>query len=117
MNKTRVVKVLSSELEFENGVTLVSAHDQDCCESHYLDLTDLNLSDFDGLEFDLTSDDFFERIDGFGIALKPLMGHPVRIPGHGNNNGYYSSQLDLILSDGKDFRKVFDITECQDIQG
>jgi hypothetical protein len=77
----------------------------------------LTLADFDGLEFDLTSDDFFERIEGYGIALKPVAGHPVRIPGYGSNNGYYSSQLDLVLSDGKGFSKVFDVSECQKITG
>lgn len=74
----------------------------------------MTLADFDGLEFDLDSDDFFERIEEYGIALKPLMGFPVRIPGYGNNNGYYSDQLELVLS-GKDFSKVFDISECQDV--
>lgn len=73
----------------------------------------MTLDDFDGLEFDITSDDFFERIDGYGIALKPLVGCPVRIPGYGSNNGYYSDQLDLVLSDGKNFTKTFDISECQ----
>jgi len=73
----------------------------------------LTIADFDNLEFDLTTDDFFERIEGYGIALKPLIGHPVRIPGYGSNNGYYSGNLYLVLSDGKDFNKVFDVTECQ----
>lgn len=76
-------------------------------------MDDLTLSDFEGLEFDLTTDDFFERIEGFGIALKPTNGHPVRIPGYGSNNGYYSSKLDLILTDGKTFTKTYDISECQ----
>ena len=80
---------------------------------HYLSLGDLTLADFAGLEFDLTSDDFFERIDEYGIALKPIIGFPIRIPGYGSNNGYYSDNLNLVLSDGKDFYKVFDITECQ----
>jgi hypothetical protein len=115
MNKVKVVKVDSDGLEFDNGVMLDSNHDSDCCESHYLSFADLTITDFEGLEFDLTSDDFFERIDGYGIALKPLAGHPVRIPGYGSNNGYYSSQLDLVLSDGKGFSKVFGISECQDI--
>ena len=115
MNKVKVIKVDSDGLEFDNGVRLDSNHDSDCCESHYLSLADLTLADFDGLEFDITSEEFFERVDGYGIALKPLAGHPVRIPGYGSNNGYYSSQLDLVLSDGKGFSKVFDISECQDI--
>ena len=116
MKKVKVVKVDSDSLEFDNGVVLSSAHESECCEQHYLSLADLTLTDFEGLEFDLTSDDFFERIEGFGIALKPLVGFPVRIPGYGYNNGYYSGQLDLTLSDNKGFSKVFDVTECQVVE-
>ena len=76
----------------------------------------MTLEDFDGLEFDLESDDFFECIEGYGIALKPLTGFPVRIPGYGSNNGYYSDQLELVLS-GENVIKVFDISECQDVSG
>jgi hypothetical protein len=113
MNKTKVIKVDSDSLEFENEVVLTSDHDSDCCESHYLSFSDLTIDDFDGLEFDLTLESFFERIDGYGIALKPLTGHPVRIPGYGSNNGYYSSSLDLVLTCKGETLKVFDVTDCQ----
>ena len=115
MDKVKVVKIDSDGLEFDNGIRLDSYHDTDYCESHYLNFADLTLADFEGLEFDLTSEEFFERIDGYGIALKPLAGHPVRIPGYGHNNGFYSSQLDLVLDDKKGFRKVFDISDCQEM--
>jgi len=114
MNNAKVVYI-NDGIKFDNGVFLCSNHNSDCCESHYLDFTHITIDDFDGLEFDLTSDDFFERIEDYGIALKPLTGHPVRIPGYGYNNGYYSSHLELVLSDNKGFLKVFDITDCQDI--
>ena len=116
MNKGKVIKIDSTGLDFDNGVRLESAHERNCCETHYLSFSDLTIMDFEGLEFDLTSEEFFERIDGYGIALKPLFGHPVRIPGYGHNNGYYSSELVLVLSDDKGFRKVFDISNCQVIE-
>jgi len=116
MNKVKVVKINSESLEFDNGVILTSVHETDWCESHYLSLGDLTLDDFDGLEFDLTSDTFFERIKGYGIALKPLIGFPIRIPGYGDNNGWYSEQLDLILINEEGFLRVFDVTECQMIE-
>ena len=112
MKNLKVVRVDSDEIEFNNGVKLYSNHDQDCCENHYLSMSDLTMSDFDGLEFDLTGDGFFERIEDYGIALKPTNGHPVRIPGYGSNNGYYSSNLDLVVS-GPGFSKTFDISSCQ----
>ena len=113
MKNLKVVKIDDDYLMFDNGVMLYSNHDQDCCENHYLSLSDLTIEDFDGLEFDLTKDDFFKRIDDYGIELIPIKGHSVKIPGYGSNNGYYSSQLDLIITDNKGFSKTFDISECQ----
>lgn len=113
MANLKVVRIDSETIEFENGIKLYSNHDSDCCESHYLSLEDLTMEDFEGLEFNLTSDDFFKRIEDYGIELIPVNGHSVKIPGYGYNNGYYSSQLDLILTDGKDFTKTYDISECQ----
>lgn len=110
---SRVSQVNSESLVFENGVELYSDHEQDCCEFHYLSFSDLTIEDFEGLEFDLESDELFERIPNYGIALKPVFGHPVRIPGYGNNNGYYSSNLSLVITDRKNFTRKFDISECQ----
>ena len=117
MEKLKVVAIDPDSLMFDNGVLLYSAHERDCCEVHYLDFSDLTLEDFDGLEFNLNNDDFFERIDGYGITLNPTNGFPVRIPGYGRNNGYYTSNLTLVLTDYSEFKKVYDISECQNISG
>jgi hypothetical protein len=115
MEKLKVVKIGSDSIEFENGVKLYSNHDSDCCEWHELNLSDLTMADFKGLEFNLTNDGFFNRIPDYGIELIPLQGHSVKIAGHGYNNGYYSNQLDMIIKkDGKEIKR-YDITECQDI--
>jgi hypothetical protein len=114
MKKSKVVKIESEQILFDNGIKLSSNHNQDCCESRYLQFEHLTLSDFDGLEFDLTGDDFFKRIEGYGIELIPIKGFSVRVPGYASNNGYYSDNLDLVLTDanGKLIRE-YDITECQ----
>ena len=108
----KVISIDESSIKFEGGIELYSSHEQSCCESHYLSFKDLTIDDFEGLEFDLSNDSFFEMVDGFGIRLIPLNGHPVSVPGYGYNNGYYSSNLTLELSDGRSF----DISECQDIK-
>jgi len=113
MKNLKVVKITEDEIIFDNGLSLSSDHRQDCCESHYLWFKDLTLSEFEGMEFDLSNDDFFEKIEGYGIALKPTNNFPVRIAGYGSNNGYYSTELKLVIS----FRKEYDITECQEIHG
>jgi hypothetical protein len=109
----KVTELTSDSITFENGVTLTSHHDSDCCESHWLSFNDLKLEDFQGLEFDLSNDNFFERVEDYGIRLLPINGHPVSVPGYGSNNGYYSSDLHLIISDGRSF----DISNCQVISG
>jgi hypothetical protein len=113
MKNLKVVNVSSECIEFENNIKLYSEHEKDCCEQHWLDFEHITMSDFEGLLFDFTNDNFLEKIEGYGIALKPVNGFPVRIPGYGSNPGYYSSNLSLLITDDKDFRKVFDISECQ----
>jgi len=114
MIKAKVIKITSDEIQFDNGYTLYSWHDQDCCESHYLDFEHIKVDDFDGVYFDLSSNTFFRRIEKYGIELVPIKGYSVKIPGYGSNNGYYSSELILVLKNNEETRK-FDISECQDI--
>ena len=116
MEKLKVVKVESEQIEFDNGIKLYSNHDSDCCENHYLSFADLKLDDFDGLEFNLSNDNWFKKIEDYGIELIPINGHSVKVPGYGYNNGYYSTNLELCLA-GEGFHKEFDITECQVIEG
>ena len=99
---------------FSNGYKLTTNHESDCCEHHYWSLTDLSLSDFDNLEFDFDDDNFFGRIEGYGICLVPVNGFPIRIPAYGSNNGYYSDNLSLVLSKDDKIIKEYDITECQE---
>ncbi len=116
MEKTKVVIITGEGIQFENGVVLLSEHTQDCCESHSLSFDDLTMEDFEGLEFDLTGDSFFKRIDGYGIELIPISGHSVKIPGYGYNNGYYGTDLLLVLMYKGNIFNTFDISECQAIE-
>ena len=115
MKNLKVSSISREKITFDNGTVLYSEHEQDCCEWHYLSMEDLTIDDFNGLEFDLSNDNFFERIEEYGIALKPLNGFPVRIPGYGSNNGYYTSNLTLVITnpDGVSIYKEYGIDECQ----
>ena len=115
MNVT-VSQVSNDSIRFSNGQSLYSEHRQDCCEHHWLSFEHLTIEDFVGMEFDLDGD-FFEKVDGYGIRLKPVNGHPVAVPGYGSNNGYYSSDLTLTLCGGEKPSREFDISECQEISG
>lgn len=118
MKKSMAVSVIAVEqnrLMFSDGSMLYSNHEQDCCEEHFISFKDLDISDFSGLEFDLSSDAFLEKIPGYGVALRPLNGHPVRVPGYGFNNGFYSDKLTLVVERGE-YKKMYIITECQFIR-
>jgi len=112
--KAKVATIEFRQIVFDNGWSLYSEHEQDCCESHSLDFKSLELSEFDGLVFDLNSKSLYNKVPDFGIELIPIAGHPVRIAGHSSNNGYYSSNLHICLKDDKS-TVIFldDISECQ----
>lgn len=112
----KVVYVDNQEVTFNDGSRLFSYHEQDCCESHYLSFEGLSVKDFEGLEFDLSGSEFFEKVPDYGIRLIPVNGHPISIPGYGYNNGYYSADLTLVLE--KSGSQIeFNITDCQEVQG
>jgi len=116
MKNYKVIGIDCDKIIFD-GVIMFSNHSPDGggydSDIHYLDLTVLNIKDFKDLEFDLNGE-FFERIHGYGIALIPIKGHPVRIAGYGYQNGYYSDELTLVLTG--EIEKTFDITKCQELR-
>lgn len=103
----------SSKCFLSYHFALESKHRKDCCEQHYLSFGDLSLEDFEGLEFDLSEDTFFRRVPGYGIELIPVSGWGVKIPGYSSNNGYYSTNLTLVLRHPVRGTVKWDITECQ----
>lgn len=112
MNKLKVVEVESNCIRFDNEIILHALHDKPSYE-FYLCFDDLTLDDFKDLEFDLTSDKFFNRMIGYGIELIPIKGHPIRTPGYCVNNGYYTSDLLLVLTSGDDIIKKFEVSDNQ----
>ena len=115
--RLKVVSIGENFLNFEDGWSLESDHESDCCERHYLSFEHLTIKDFEGLKFDLSSDKFFEKVPEYGIRLLPLNGHPIPVPGYGYNNGYYGTNLCLKVTDGDGNITEYDITECQVIEG
>jgi len=104
---------VDEDILFSDGYILGSHHDTDCCETHYLEFTNINLDEFKGLKFDLSNENFFKRIPDYGIELIPINGHSIKIPGYGNNNGYYSSNIDLIVIKDKEIINIYDVSDCQ----
>ena len=114
--KIKKIDKINNVIVFENGWQLTSYHDQECCEEHYLDFASIELDEVKDLDFDLENPEkIIEKVEGYGIRLKPKNGYPVAIPGYAINNGYYSSDLTLYLYDEKgNVRFSLDISDCQE---
>lgn len=80
-----------------------------------MDVSDLDMSDFEGLTFTFKFDDLgstIERVEGSGIRLIPDNGHPVFVPCR-NGNGWYGDKTILVLKDQFGYKVgSLDITEC-----
>lgn len=130
MSANNIVKILriegnedDSKVIFENGYTLYSDHDQDCCEWHYLDFTMLknyNIGTATGKKINIYEQKFdfskgipFTRVKKVGILLIDTEGNKYLINGYGYNNGYYSDDIKLVLTKGKLIKYRYDVTSCQ----
>ena len=108
-----IVEVADEHIVFDNGWMLESFHDYQCCEHHYLDMKAAEDELLDQ-KLDL-SKEFFERVEGYGIRLLIENGHPVSVAGYGENSGYYSSDLHLLIKNKENETvQSFDVSECQD---
>ena len=111
----KIKSINSERIVFDNDYKLYSDHHDDCCESHYLCFDDIKLDDVSELTFDFDAT-WFNKIEGYGIELIPTVElSTVKIPGYGSNNGYYSTDLRLVLEKDDGSTLEFDIEECQEI--
>lgn len=125
------IKEIGNEyIEFHNGMILRSAHEIDCCEYHYLDMSVMSMYNIDNQtgetiniyerEFDFSNGIPFEKVEGMGIKLIDTTGNKYLINGYGSNNGYYNSDIELVLCyhDEDDGTEVAiydeDVSNCQD---
>lgn len=114
-----------SKIIFTNGYVLTSEHWNDCCESHYLDfnmMKNYNIGTATGKPIDIYKQSFdfskgvpFKRVDGIGILLYDTEGNKYLINGYGYNNGYYGTNIDLVLTYGIMVKYRYNVSECQEI--
>jgi hypothetical protein len=102
-----------SAIYFTDNIMLGSWHEYDCCEDHFIDFEHITIDDFKGLNFDLSNDNFFKRIPDYGIELIPINGHSIKIPGYGYNNGWYGTNIKLVIINNDKLLHTYDVTECQ----
>lgn len=98
------MKVIVSEegtLKFDNGLVLESSHEQNCCEINYLDFEQLPV----GTELPtMTAKEFAKaiKIGDDGFSIKDIDGIPKWVQARSEQNGYYSSGVNLIITDDVD---------------
>ena len=81
---------------------IYSYHNTECSEDHYLDFSVLKDTAFEDMQFCIDIENpnsFFCKVANFGIKLLPINDYPIFIPRYGNNNGYYSDDINLIVID------------------
>ena len=122
----KIVEIVEEDkIVFDNGYTLEQYHSQDCCEHVYADfnvLDNYNLSTVTGKTINIRDIDFEERIENLiqpvqnaGFNMVSKIGEKFFIPCYNEQNGYYSSDLELILRRLVSFGNVeekIDISDC-----
>lgn len=123
----RIKEIFATEVIFDDGSILTSEHRPDCCENHYIDFSNLALCNLDVVtgetiniyerEFDFSNRINFGRVDGVGVLLYDTKGSKYLCNGYGYNNGYYSTDIDLVLkAPNGEVAYLYDVSECQDIE-
>lgn len=89
----RIKEITDERITFDNGNYIAYDHEQDCCECNYADFS--YLADEAGvMSYDFPEELMFEVVDGsgfrFGSAYRKFF-----IPCYSDQNGYYSSDIDI----------------------
>lgn len=126
LSNMKIVEIGDEYLRFDNGCILMSDHEQDCCESHWLDfsvMSGYNVGTATGKTiniyeqvFDFSNGVSFKEVEDMGILLTDIEGNNYLVNGYGENNGYYGTNIDLILCD-ENYKTIFeyDVSNCQKI--
>ena len=116
----KIKQIDEDEIIFDNNYKLKCYHKQDCCENVYADfemLKNYNVSVKTGKNIKIKEIEFVETLEllidgvpGAGFNIISIIGEKFFIPCYNEQNGYYSSNLELILDKGKT-QEIMDISE------
>lgn len=116
----KIKQIDEDEIVFDNNYELRYYHEQDCCESVYADfemLKNYNVSVKTGkninikeIEFAETLESLVEGVPQAGFNIISITGEKFFVPCYNEQNGYYSSDLELILVKDKT-QEIMDISE------
>lgn len=117
----KIKKIEYGMIEFDNGNILADHHQQDCCEHVYADFENLqvltkigsNSMSSEDLEFDENLFANIELMEGVGFKIKDKNGIELFVSCYDIQNGYYSSDLELVYTknvNGIKIKEKIDIT-------
>ena len=101
----KILKIGEDFIEFNNGTILNYYHNQDCCENVYADFE--SIKDTSAMSHDFKDQVNIEKVEGSGFRIEGYF-----IPCYNEQNGYYSSELDLIVLYPNGDEEIIDISEC-----
>lgn len=117
-NPMRIKRVYEEGIIFDNGATLESFHDQDCCESHYADFSSIIGQGWEDKDFPenlssliVKSEIPDEKTNDYGdvwrsfFQIQDKQGNKYTLTIYNSNNGYYGTGVALILTNGKFIEK------------
>lgn len=117
----KINKITDEEILFDNGYSITYYHEQNCCEDVYADfkyLNEMNILPQTGekitiydIEFNKDIDKNIEEVEDMGFRLVAKDMSKWFVPCYDEQNGCYSSDLNLIIN--KSNVKInLDITGC-----
>ena len=91
----KIKSISDSAITFDNGMDITFDHEQDCCEYNYAAFEEI---DDLAKTFEFSEDLIFESVDyGFRFGNNPQ--NMVFVPCYSEQNGYYSSDVDIYYND------------------
>lgn len=89
----RISKVYDDAIVFDNGNKITYDHNADCCECNYADFSVLTPDNI-YYNHDFNESLQFKIVDGMGFKFGDG-NHWIFIPCYSEQNGYYSSDVDI----------------------
>lgn len=100
----KIKEVNENHILFDDGCTITFDHWQDCLENNYADFVQLEES---ALNYDFDTNNMkFESVNNVGFRFGN--NYMFFIPCYSEQNGYYTTELDIYLNDMKVLH-----TECK----
>lgn len=94
-NATFIDEVTDEHILFQNGSEITFSHDADCCEWNYADFKQLDDLGRSAPYFINELD--FGHVPNAGFSMQDAFGRRHFIPCYSEQNGYYSSDVDIYL--------------------